>query len=195
VPDDRPRFLGQADPPLSASGIEQAQRLAERLRHVRFDAAYSSDLKRCLTMAELIAGVRGIDIRPDRRLREIDTGLWEGLTFEEARSRYPLEHAARERDLVGYRFPGGESFSDLRDRVVPAFLEIVDEGRGKGGGTILVSGHRGVNRVLLCESLGMPLEQLFSIGQDYGCIDLIKAEPLPDGGRRFEVTSLSTSES
>jgi broad specificity phosphatase PhoE len=197
VPDDRPRFLGQADPPLSASGMEHARRLADYLRDVPFDAVYSSDLERSMTMAALIAGPGSVPIRPDRRLREINTGLWEGLTFEEVQSRYPLEYGERERDLVGYRFPGGESFCDLLERVVPAFLEILDDsferGGREGGGTVLVSGHRGVNRVVLCEALGLPLERLFSIKQDYGCANVIRVTRLRDGSRRFDVNALPTS--
>jgi len=198
APDDRPRFLGQADPPLSASGVEHARRLAECLRDVSFHAVYCSDLKRSMTMADLIAGSSGVPIRPDRRLREIDTGLWEGLTFEEVRERFPLEYQERERDLVSYRFPGGESFRDLRARIVPAFLEILDESLERdvreGGGTVLVSGHRGVNRVVLCEALGLPLKRLFSIEQKYGCVNVIRVTRLPEGSRRFDVSSLLTSE-
>jgi len=122
-------------------------------------------------------------VQTDPRLREIDAGLWEWLTFEEAATRFPEQYAERERDLVGYRFPGGESFRDLRERVVPAFLEIVDS----GGANILVVAHLGVNRVLLCEFLGLPLEELFSIKQEYGGLSLISATILLDGSRRIEV--------
>ncbi len=191
MPDARRRFIGQADPPLGAPGLEQAHRLAERLRDVPFDAAYSSDLKRCLMTAEVIADALGVGVRPDERLREIDTGLWEGLTFDEARVRYPLEYAERERDLIGYRFPGGESFRDLQKRVVRAFLEIVEE----DGEHVLVCAHRGANRVLLSELLGLPLTELFSIKQDYGCVNLIEITRLPKGGRRIEVLASPTSES
>jgi alpha-ribazole phosphatase len=201
LPDDRKRFVGRSDPPLSATGFEQAHRLAEQLRPIRFDSIHSSDLQRCLTTAEIIAnGAEAVDppyehgdaqarpgvalrVRPDARLREIGAGLWEWLTFEEAAARYPEEYAERERDLIGYRFPAGESFRDLRERVVPAFLEIVDE----GGPNVLVVAHLGVNRVLLCEFLGLPLESVFSIKQDYGCVNLIKVSTLPDGTRRVEV--------
>jgi broad specificity phosphatase PhoE len=191
LPDAFRRFIGQADPPLGTAGLEQAQRLAERLRDVPFDAVYSSDLKRCLRTAEVIAGAAGVGVRPDPRLREIDTGLWEGLSFDEARVRYPLEYAERERDLVGYRFPGGESFRDLRERVVRAFLEIVEE----GGGHVLVCAHKGANRVLFSELLGLPPAELFSIKQDYGCVNLIEITRLPGGGRRIEVLAFPTSES
>jgi broad specificity phosphatase PhoE len=125
------------------------------------------------------------EIRLDRRLREIDTGLWEGLTLEEAQRLYPREHAERERDLVGYPFPGGESFRLLQRRVVTAFLDILDE----DGGNVLVVGHRGANRVLLCHLLGLPLERLFSIEQDYCCVNLIEASPLPDGSRKIDVVT------
>ncbi len=189
--DDQKRFSGQADPPLSSSGIEHAHRLADRLRQVHFDSVHSSDLQRCLQTAEVIARASGVPVRPDIRLREIDTGLWEGLTFEGAKTQYPFEYSERERDLVGYRFPGGESFRDLHERVFPAFAQIVDE----GGESILVVGHRGVNRVLLCDFLGLPLESLFSIEQDYGCVNLVRASRLPNGARRFEVTAQPTLES
>jgi len=202
LPDGRKRFVGRSDPPLSETGLEQARCLAEALRAIRFDSIHSSDRRRCLTTAEMIVAAaagpgpsrapaappRAIPrVQPDARLCEIDAGLWEGLAFEEAAARYPGEYAQRERDLVGRRFPGGESFRDLRDRVIPAFLEIVE----KGGAQIVVVAHLGVNRVLLSELLGLPLEELFSIRQDYGCVNIIKATASPDRRPRFEVTGIN----
>jgi alpha-ribazole phosphatase len=177
------RFVGQSDPSLSAPGTRQAHVLADRLRQVRFDSVYSSDLQRCLMTAEIVTGEAGLPVRQERRLREIDVGLWEGLSFEEVRRRYPREHAEREEDLVGYRFPGGESFRDVQRRVVPAFVSIMDG----GAENVLVVGHKGVNRVLLAHFLGLPLEELFSIAQDYCCVNIIRASALPDGSRRIVV--------
>ncbi|OFW61645.1 MAG: alpha-ribazole phosphatase [Actinobacteria bacterium RBG_16_64_13] len=194
LPDGSKRFVGQADLPLSAEGVVQAHRLAERLGAISFGAVYSSDLRRCMTTAQIIGEKSGVGaygegdlrIQPDPRLREIDTGLWEGLTFDEARVRYPAECAQRERDVVGFRFPGGESFRDLRRRAMPSFLEIV----GQRGAKVLVVGHRGVNRILLCEALGLPLDKMFSINQDYGSLSLIRAIVRSDGTRAWEVTML-----
>jgi probable phosphoglycerate mutase len=207
LPDRRWRFIGHSDLPLSAAGIDQARRLKDRLHGVPFDAIHSSDLRRSLMTAEIIAqgtlktesrpgekcggDAAGLSppsepasrVRPNPGLREIDAGLWEGLTPEEAQTRYPEEFEARERDVVGHPFPQGESFRDLRERVLPAFLEIVDE----GGANVLVVAHLGVNRVLLCEFLGLPLEELFSIKREYGQMDLLVATRLPDGSRRIEV--------
>lgn len=182
LPDRSKRFVGRSDPPLSAAGFEQARRLAGRLRHVRFDAVYSSDLRRALVTAEIIAeaqtgGGEAPRVVRDPRLREIDAGLWEWLTFEEAAARYPQAHAEREGDLIGYRFPGGESYRDLRERVLPAFWEIA----ALGGADVLIIGHLGVNRVVLCECLGLPLEEAFSIRQDYACVNVVRVEG-PAGG-------------
>jgi probable phosphoglycerate mutase len=192
LPDERRRFLGWADPPLSETGIDQAKRLAERLRAVHFDSVFSSDLRRCLQTAAIVGEALGLSsgegacgIHADARLREIDLGRWDGLTAEEAAEQYPREYAERELDLVEYSFPGGESFRDLSARVVPAFLEIVED----AGKCALVVGHLGVNRVLLCHFLGRPLEELFSIGQDYGCVNLLKASGTRQGARRIEVLS------
>ena len=183
LPDDRRRFLGQADPPLSPAGLEQAHRLAERLRAVRFDAAHSSDLRRCLKTAAIIvdAGARSAGhegaprVQAHEDLREIDAGLWEGLTVEEARERYPREWAQRERDLVGCRFPGGESYQDLSERVLPAFARIVSG----GGRNVLVVSHRGPMRILLCQYLDLPLDRVFSFALDYGSVEILKVPLTP----------------
>lgn len=128
-------------------------------------------------------GAQRVNIDP--RLREIDAGRWEWLTAEEAAARFPADYKERERDLVGFRFPGGESFRDLRERVVPAFVDIVD----RGGANILIVAHLGVNRVLLCEFLGLPLEELFSIKQAYGGLALLSATTQPDGSHQIRVVS------
>lgn len=163
LPDGEKRFLGQADPPLGAVGLEQARTLAARLRPVGFGAIFSSDLARCLLTAETVARDVGIAVTPDARLREIDTGLWEGLTSEQVRRRYPREYAERETDPIGHRFPGGESFRDVQKRAIPALREIIERGDERA----LVVAHLGVNRIILAHLRQLPFEQLFSIRQDY----------------------------
>jgi alpha-ribazole phosphatase len=185
------RFLGQSDPALSGAGVEQAQILADKLRTVGFDSIYSSDLQRCLQTARIVAeqavppqGRAGARVVTDQRLREIDCGLWEGLTAEEAATRYPTEHAKRERDVVGYPFPAGESFLDLRARVLPALWQIINEGAAH----VLVVSHLGVARVLMCEFGGIPFAGLFSFKLGYGGIMLLRVTTPAGGARQIEVT-------
>jgi molybdenum cofactor cytidylyltransferase len=165
------RFLGQADPELGAVGEEQAKGLANELMATIagacLDAVYSSDLRRCLRTGEIVARECGVTVAAEPWLREIDVGLWEGLTWEEARQAYPVEHAQREQEVIGRPFPQGESFTDLQTRVIPQFLRLVDASLAAGHRHVLIVGHKGVNRVILAHVLGLPLEGIFSIEQDY----------------------------
>jgi probable phosphoglycerate mutase len=74
--------------------------------------------------------------------------------------------------MAGYRPPGGESFADLSDRVLPAFERVVRESEGD----LLIVGHAGVNRVILSRLLGMPLAHLFRLGQGYGCLNILESD-------------------
>ncbi len=103
-------------------------------------------------------------------LREINLGDWEGFSFEEIRERFPEEYAARGRDIENWRPPGGESFADCCARVTGALAEIVAGSQGN----VLLVGHAGVNRLILCSVLGIPVRNLHGIGQDYGCVNIIE---------------------
>ncbi|NTU48162.1 MAG: NTP transferase domain-containing protein [Syntrophobacteraceae bacterium] len=166
------RYLGQGDPPLSREGIRQAEALRDSLRHVRFSAIYCSDLRRSLDTAAIIGEPHGLKPRVIPGLREIHLGDWEGLTFESVRARFPDLHAERGRDIVHCRPPGGESFLDCARRVIPALVEILHSGRGN----ILVAGHAGVNRIILCQALGWSLDRVLEIRQDHGCLNVLRVE-------------------
>ena len=172
------RYQGQADPPLGPKGEEQARALAGRLMAMTggacFDAVFSSDLQRTARTAEIAVDDCKTPVTPLPWLREIDVGLWEGLTREEARERFPVESHERERDLTGVPFPRGESFKDLRARVVPGFERLVEESIAAGRRRVLVVAHRGVNRVLLAHFRGLPLEGIFSIEQDYCTVTVLR---------------------
>ena len=171
------RYAGQADLPLGPQGEKQARRLADRLMALTggacFDGAHSSDLQRCLRTAQIATADCGTAIQAHPWLREIDVGLWEGLTWEEARQRYPAESGRRERDVIGVPFPEGESFADVRDRVVPLFERLLEESVAAGHRRVLVVGHKGVNRVLLAHFHGLPLEAIFSIEQDFCAVTVL----------------------
>ncbi len=128
--------------------------------------------------AELIVGERRecIDIKP--QLREIYLGEWEGLSVDEVNSRFPGEWQRRGSNIDEYRPAGGESFANLSARVTPVFDEIM----AKSERPVLIVGHAGVNRTILCHVLGMPLRNLFRLSQDYGCMNIFQPT---DGGLRL----------
>jgi broad specificity phosphatase PhoE len=177
--DAEDRFLGAADAPMSPAGEAQIHELSACLRpRVTPDAIYCSDLSRSRRTAELIANGAAISIRVRPALREIDMGDWQGLSRREVAARRPADYAARGRDIVNFRPPGGESFADLAARVLPCWREIVEDDETQ---VVAVAGHAGVNRVILCHLLGAPLANLFRIGQRPACVNVIewgKNEPV-----------------
>lgn len=163
------RYIGQSDDPLNERGREQADWWRSKLSSIRFGRVFCSDLARSMQTARIImAGREGL-ISPHEGLREISMGDWEGLAMADLRADKPAEYVERGVHPDLHRPPGGESFADLENRVVPVFRDIASREEG----TVLVIGHAGVNRVILCHVLGMPLRNLFLLGQDYGCLNLL----------------------
>ena len=162
-------FLGQTDWPLSEEGIKQAERLRQELSCVRISHIFCSDLQRSLKTAQMIAEKQKINPVARKELREINLGEWDGRSFEEIKKKYPTEFKNRGKDIENYRPPGGESFADCSHRAVTAYHEILNGTKGN----LVITGHAGINRVILCHLLDIPLKSLFKITQDYGCLNLI----------------------
>ena len=127
------RWQGWADPPLNERGRAQARVLAEQLRVLPFDAAYSSDLRRALETAEIVAASHGVSVVADAGLREIDIGSWSGLTRPEIEERY------------GGKRVDGESREAHQARVLAAVERIARAHRGE---RLLVVTHGGTMRAL-----------------------------------------------
>jgi len=123
-----------------------------------------------VTGANIICGQFGIE--PVRRgeLRELNIGVWEGLSWQEIQTNWPVEWQARLADLVNYRVPQGENLLDVQARVMPVIREIVERHKGQ---ELLVVGHGGVNRIVLLNAIGAPLAGMFNIEQNFGCHNII----------------------
>ena len=168
------RYHGNNDIGLSPQGVRQFEALAAQLEDVPLAGIYASDLTRALTGAEIIS--RGREMPPEiiPEFREIHFGVWEGLSFTEIAQRYPVELEARLRDLPTFRIPEGESLMDVKDRALPRLNQLI--GRHHGDNLLIVA-HAGVNRVILTEALGLSLEHLFRLDQNYGCLNVIDYFP------------------
>ncbi|MDP6776004.1 MAG: histidine phosphatase family protein [Candidatus Latescibacteria bacterium] len=129
-----------ADVPLSRAGHQQAILLGERLRDA-FDvtALYTSPLRRARETAEVVGRLVHVVPATEQDLRELDGGELAGLTYDEARDRYP-DLILHGRSAPGTRIPGGESYADLHMRVQHAVGRIV---RQNQGGQVLVITHGG----------------------------------------------------
>ena len=164
------RYNGQTNVPLTQLGREESGRICDSLVDIHLDAVYSSDLDRSRYCAELVAAAHNLTVSTCESLRELHFGKWEGRTWVELQETYPEDWQSRLQNLVGFQVPGGESLQNAADRVRPIIQKII---RGHSGGAVVVVAHGGVNRIVLLDAIGAPLERAFSIEQDYGCLNII----------------------
>ena len=150
------RWQGHTDVPLGAEGIEQAKRLSQRLSREPITAVWSSDLSRARRTAELIAEPHGLEVIATPQLRETMLGEWEGLTIDEIIARGDEEHWHKVRhDSLTHRPPGAERLEAVWERV----LAVRDSIRERyADGTVVVAGHGGSLRSLLCDAVGAGVE-------------------------------------
>lgn len=168
---DEKRYKGSIDVPLSEKGIEQMRKTSDFLKGISLSAVYSSPLSRALKSAEIIAEPYGLKpvVVPD--LRERSFGIWEGMSFNEIKEKYPEEFEAWAANPLKYSPIGGESTIEVRDRVVRVLKDILSN---HGNEKIAIVAHGGVNRVILCHFMGIPLENIFRIEQDFASVNIIE---------------------
>lgn len=143
-------WQGQADPPLSEAGRQQAAAAGKQLAGAeKFDAVFCSDLSRAVETAQILAASLGLDPSPaiEPGLREYDVGEWSGLTREEIEARWPGD-IARFGAGVLVAPPGGETRTEFDDRVSQAAARVGRAAAAEGSGPILVVAHGGVVRAL-----------------------------------------------
>src|SRR3990172_4257880 len=147
------RLWGQSNLLLSPQGRIEAEKLRQRLQNIYIHGIFTSPLRRALATAQTIAV--GLDLDPVTwpELAELSFGEWEGLTFEEARKRHPLQARRWGANPIRYAPPGGETMLQLQERVVAAYQRFSSLGEG----TFLLVSHAGPIRVLLCHLFAYPL--------------------------------------
>lgn len=166
----RGRCFGHLDVGLSEEGRRQASELAAALTAGPLAAVGSSPLVRALDTAEAIAQPHGLRPLALDALREIDFGELEGLTYDEIRAERPDLYREWMESPATVRFPGGESFADLRGRVLRAVGAI---GERHAGEAAAVVAHGGVVRVVLADALGLADGAVFRLDQAYGGLSVV----------------------
>jgi probable phosphoglycerate mutase len=158
TPEKRFSGSGGGDPELSRRGRVQADLVAAALAaRGTVQAVVSSPLLRCRQTAQAAADRLGLEVRIEEGLRETDFGAFEGLTFAEAKERFPAELDAwlASADTAP---PGGESFTAVARRVAAARDKLLARYAGR---TVLVVSHVTPVKTLVRLALGAPPESLF----------------------------------
>ncbi|WP_321368906.1 alpha-ribazole phosphatase [uncultured Desulfuromusa sp.] len=164
------RYNGQNDVHLTAHGRQQSAAFAGRLQHLSLGGIYSSDLYRCRVAADQIALLQKVQPVYMEELRELHIGDWQGRTWKQLQQADPELWQARLDDIVHVAPPSGESLLQMAERVRPVVRKIIAAHIGE---EIVLVAHGGVNRVILLDAIGAPLESLFHIEQDFGCQNII----------------------
>jgi probable phosphoglycerate mutase len=155
------RIQGQIDIGLNETGRRQAVAAGRWLKRAGIVALYSSDLKRAWTTAQAIAAEIGLSPTSVPEMRERRYGVFEGLTYDEAKANHPAGYAAFEGRNAEYDFENGESLRDMFARVTGKLQAIAAAHPGQN---VVVVLHGGVldiiNRFVRGNSLETPRDFL-----------------------------------
>jgi ribonuclease H / adenosylcobalamin/alpha-ribazole phosphatase len=172
------RYAGlsrETDVPLTGTGVQQAAAAAKRLASAGIGAIISSPLQRAVRTAEEVSAATGVPVVTDDGFRETDFGAWEGLTFAEARERWPSEMTAWLADPE-VAPPAGESFTQVSERVTAALRRVLAE---RDGQTVLIVSHVTPIKTLVAAALLAPSAALFRMHLDVAA--LCQIDWYPDG--------------
>lgn len=170
------KLQGQCDVPLNKYGISLAEKTAEGLADVPFDAAFSSPLCRAEETAKIILGKRNTPLYLDDRLKEIGFGVMEAADYTQAKQDkgHPIYKFFKA--PADYRPPErGESFQQLYDRSEEFLRKKILPLEGKLE-TVLIIGHGALNRSILNPLAGVPLEDFWQIGMPNCSVSLLSLE-------------------
>lgn len=146
---------------LSETGRDQAERVAERLAALPLSAIYSSPLERTLETAGPTSARTSVPVLQDAGLLEGDFGEWTGARLTDLYGK--PEWTTVQQHPSAFRFPGGESFTEIRDRMAATLARFRDTHRG---GTVACFSHADPIRVAVSDAMGTPLDrfQRLSVG-------------------------------
>uniref|UniRef100_A0A3Q2QCV9 6-phosphofructo-2-kinase/fructose-2,6-biphosphatase 4a n=1 Tax=Fundulus heteroclitus TaxID=8078 RepID=A0A3Q2QCV9_FUNHE len=140
------------DSGLTPRGKEFAKKLNQfiQTQNISELKVWTSQMKRTIQTAEAL----NAPYEQWKVLNEIDAGVCEELMYEEIQENYPLEFALRDQDKYRYRYPKGESYEDLVQRLEPVIMELERQEN------VLVICHQAVMRCLLAYFLDKTAEEL-----------------------------------
>ncbi|HZQ27911.1 MAG TPA: MSMEG_4193 family putative phosphomutase [Acidimicrobiales bacterium] len=139
---------------LADTGRAQAEAAAERIARLpKVDAVYASPLERARETAAPIARKLGLRVRTERGLNECDFGEWTGAKLKEL-AKLP-EWRTVQRYPSGFRFPGGESFSEMQTRITGTLSRLRAEHAGQ---TVVCVSHADPIKAAVAAAMGTHLD-------------------------------------
>lgn len=162
------RYQGQTDTELNEQGREQAAKLAQKMKHKDIDLVYVSDLLRAKEFASMVFPNKRIIELPE--LREMNFGIFEGLTYQEIMEKYPQEYETWFANPAAYTIINGESLLELAERVNLVWEIISREAEDQN---IAVVAHGGPLKVILGKLQGKALKNIWEIEVGNGAVEVV----------------------
>jgi broad specificity phosphatase PhoE len=134
------RYCGFRDISLSPQGKKQVKQLCAQMSGIKASAVYCSDRTRAIETARII--FKRKKLRKIKDLREMNFGVFEGLTYAQAREKYPRIYGRWLNDPFSIALPKGEHLNNFKQRVVKALAKIIRDNKDTSiavvchGGTI-----------------------------------------------------------
>lgn len=163
-------YYGWTDCGLSEKGVQEAQCLGKSFERIKYDAIISSDLKRAFETAEILNTKKG-PILEDKRLRELNFGLWEGLNHEQLQELYKEQWDRWTADWINTAPTEGESFLELYQRVTECMEELLNKYKDQ---TIVVVSHKGVLQIITTVLLKLPMDRIWCFSFEHGKYSLLE---------------------
>lgn len=162
-------YYGRLDVPINETGKEQAENTRKNLveLEIDYDKIYSSPMKRAYETAEIV-NYKNLEIEKDDELREMDFGIFEGLSYKEIIKKYPEEMEKLKKDWKTYSYVTGENPFMLQKRVLK-FLEKIDKNKNN-----MVVTHWGIICTLLSFLFSSELEGYWKYQVKNGGIVIIE---------------------
>ena len=165
-------YQGVLDIPLNATGIKQAEMLAESLKNEKIDVFIASPLKRAYLTTEKCATLHGQKIAyTDDRLKELNYGDWAGQAEKDIAKKYPEMAKAWKETPWRVTFPNGENIRELANRYRAAIEDAVKKYPGK---TIFIGAHSKGNMAFICDALELGIMHYSQFKQDTTCVNVLE---------------------
>jgi len=148
------KIQGHKDIPLTDKGIEQAKLTGNRLINENINAIYCSDLERAYNTAKIIGDKVSAEPNQYREFREINFGIWEGLSNDKLDLKYKNEIGLWRTEPEKIKIEGGESLEEVQTRAINCLNNIIKEEPGEN---LLIVSHGVTIKTIILGILDMNL--------------------------------------
>ena len=168
------RYQGQIDVPLNQNGVLQSNKVADLIKDVSIDKAFSSSLLRAKETTEIILKHhKDVDIELKDGFKEIIHGAWEGKTNIEIEREFPGELQRWHETPEQIKMPDGESLQQVCLRTIEVYNSIIETALKNKFSTVLIVAHGVTNQILLCHILGLSADFIWNFRQSNCCLNVI----------------------